>query len=84
MAPNEQRGKRLPSGQLLLLAQNKINVKGTTFIHIYEYIPPVHQCSNSEHWPQKHVQSGNIHSKILDVYVELRSAQTYGMQTCSN
>ena len=38
MAPNEQRGKRLPSGQLLLLAQNKINVKGTTFIHIYEYI----------------------------------------------
>ena len=34
-------------------------------------------CSNSEYWPQKHVQSGNIHSKILDVYVERQSAQNY-------
>ena len=33
--------------------------------------------SNSDYWPQKHVQSGNIHSKILDVYVERQSAQNF-------
>ena len=32
---------------------------------------------NSRYWPQKHVQSGNIHSMILDVYVEWQSAQNF-------
>ena len=34
-------------------------------------------CSNSEYWPQKHVQNGKIHSKMLDVYVEWQSAQNF-------
>ena len=32
-------------------------------------------CSNSEHWTQKHIQSGSIHSITLDVYVDRQSAQ---------
>ena len=32
-------------------------------------------CSNSEHWTQKHTQSGNSHSIILDVYVDQQSAK---------
>ena len=27
-------------------------------------------CINSEYWTQKRTQNGNIHSIILDVYVE--------------
>ena len=34
-------------------------------------------CSNSEHWSQKLPQSRNIHSIILDVYVERQSAQKF-------
>ena len=34
-------------------------------------------CSNSEFWPQTHVQNGNIHSKILDVYIERQSAHKH-------
>ena len=34
-------------------------------------------CSKIEYWPQKHVQSGNIHSMILDVYVEGQSTQNF-------
>ena len=32
-------------------------------------------CSDSEHWTRKCIQSGNIHSIILDVYADRHSAQ---------
>ena len=34
-------------------------------------------CSNSEHWTQNCIQSGNIHSIILVVYVDWYSAQNF-------
>ena len=33
--------------------------------------------SNSEYWPQKQSQSGNIHSITLDVHVSWQSAQNF-------
>ena len=34
-------------------------------------------CRNSEYWPQKQTQSGNIHSIILDVHVDWQSTQNF-------
>ena len=34
-------------------------------------------CSNSEHWSQKCSQSGNIHSIILNVYVDRQSLKNF-------
>ena len=33
--------------------------------------------SNSEYWPLKRTQSGNIHYVILDVHVKWQSAQNF-------
>ena len=41
----------------------KSTINVTSFSSILYY-------SNSEYWTQKHAQSGNIHSIILDIYVE--------------
>ena len=49
----------------------KLLIINVTSFSSYSY------CSNSEHWSQKRAQSGNIHSIILDVYVERQSAQKF-------
>ena len=52
----------------LTYVDNKLNI--TSFSSISYW-------SNSEYWPQKCAQSGNIHSIILDVHVGRQSAKNF-------